>query len=165
MDPHVRSLNLYRFIFLPLDISSHWSMIFLCCSAANDVRKRNEAVMNTIPKANREPAAPHAAEKKGFEDNFSTLFTTGIDRIADVQKRTIDVAVAQNAELTESWKKILQRLPGAPGLFLLDLAKTAFETYADTSKTVIDTMVEQGHAFTELTKDNLASASKASESM
>jgi hypothetical protein len=73
--------------------------------------------------------------------------------------------VAQNAELTEAWKKIVQKLPGAPGLFMLDLAKSAFETYADTRKSAIDMMVEQGHTLAEITKDNVTTASKASEGM
>ena len=121
--------------------------------------------MNTVPKGNREQAAPYTAEKKGLEDNFSALYTAGIDRVAELQKRTIDLAVAQNAELTEAWKKIVQKLPGAPGLFMLDLAKSAFETYADTRKSAIDMMVEQGHTLAEITKDNVTTASKASEGM
>ena len=121
--------------------------------------------MNTVPKANREPEAQYAAEKKGIEDNVSALYTAGIDRVAELQKRTIDLAVAQNAELTEAWKTIVQKIPGAPGLFMLDLAKSAFETYADTRKGTIDMMVEQGHAMAEITRDNVTTVSKATQNM
>ena len=119
--------------------------------------------MNTTPKANREPVATYVAVAKGFEDNFSALYTAGIDRVAEAQKKTIDLAVAQNAELTETWKKIIQKIPGAPGLFMLDLAKNAFESYADTKKSAIDLMVEQGHSLAGVTKENVAAASKASQ--
>lgn len=121
--------------------------------------------MSTIPRTNREPAASYAAETKGFEDNISALYTAGIDRVAEIQKRTIDLAVAQNAELTETWKKIVQKIPGAPGLFMLDLAKSAFESYADTKKGAIDMMVEHGHSLAGMAKDNVTAVSKASENM
>ena len=117
--------------------------------------------MSPAPKANREPLAQAAAEKKGPGEYFTALYATGVERLAEVQKKSIDLAVAQNAELTDAWKKVVHKLPGAPGLFLLDLASSAFERYADTRKGAIDAMVEQSHALTELTRERTAEASKA----
>jgi hypothetical protein len=128
-------------------------------------RKRIEAYMTTIPRTNREPAAPYAAEIKGVDETLSALYTNGIDRVAEVQQRAIDLAVAQNAELTETWKKIVQKIPGVPGLFMLDLAKSAFESYAGSQKSAIDMMVEQGHSLAGMAKDNVTAVSKATENV
>ncbi len=120
--------------------------------------------MSPTPRATREPAAQEAAEKKAFGEYFSALFLTGVERMAEVQKRGIDLAVAQNAEVTEAWKKMAQKTPWAPGLFLLDLANNAWERFADTRKVAIDVMVEQSRALADMTRERTAESGKANES-
>ena len=119
--------------------------------------------MSPTPRATREAAAPEAPEKKWFGEQFSTLFLSGVERMAEVEKRGIDLVVAQNAEVTEAWKKMAQKTPWAPGLFLLELANAAWERYADTRKVAIDAMVEQSRAVAEMTRERAAETGKANE--
>jgi len=102
-----------------------------------------------------------AAEKTEIVDTITSLYTTGVERIAEVQKKGIDLAVKQNAELLDAWKKIAQAVPGAPGLFMLDLASNAFERYADTQKGAIDLVLEQSHALAELVKERATATAEA----
>lgn len=104
-----------------------------------------------------------AAEKTEIVDTIAALYTTGVERIAEVQKKGIDLAVKQNAELLDAWKKIAQVVPGAPGLFMLDLASNAFERYADTQKGAIDLVLEQSHALADLVKERTAATAEGFE--
>ena len=113
--------------------------------------------------ATRKPTKPvtAAAEKTEIVDTITSLYTTGVERIAEVQKKGIDLAVKQNAELLDAWKKIAQAVPGAPGLFMLDLASNAFERYADTQKGAIDLVLEQSHALADLVKERATATAEA----
>ncbi|HEY6447424.1 MAG TPA: hypothetical protein VIY53_13260 [Acidobacteriaceae bacterium] len=118
--------------------------------------------MNAAQKV-REPAAVPEKEKVDWMESMTKLFTAGVGRMAEVEKESIDVAVHQNAELLDLWKKGLAKVPGTPGLFLLELAGDGFERYAEIQKSAIDLFVEQGKAFAGLARDRTATASKASE--
>jgi len=111
----------------------------------------------------REPVAVPEKEKADWLESAAKLFTTGVGRMAEVQKKSIDVAAQQNAELVEMWKKALNKVPGTPGMFLLELAGSGFERYAEIHKSAIDLIVEQGKAFADLAKDRTATANKTSE--
>ena len=109
------------------------------------------------------PVSAAAAEKTELVDTIANLYTNGVERLADVQKKSIDLAVKQNAELLDAWKKVAQVIPGGASLFMLDLATTAFERYADTQKSAIDLVLEQSHALAGLVKERAASAAEAFE--
>jgi hypothetical protein len=119
--------------------------------------------MSTTKKPVSEPLSAAAAEKPEVAETIATLYTTGVERLAEVQKKGIDLAVKQNAELLDACKKFAQSVPGTPGLFMLDLAANAFERYADTQKGAIDLVLEQSHAWVGLVKERAASISKATE--
>jgi hypothetical protein len=56
-----------------------------------------------------------------------------------------------------TWKK---QAPAAPGLFMLDLATTAFDRFAETQKGMVDLMVEQTHTLADLAKEHKVKARK-----
>lgn len=111
----------------------------------------------------REPVGVHEKEKVDWTESVAKLFTTGVGRIAEAQKKGIDLAAQQNAELLDLWKKAVQRIPGAPGLFLLELQGTGFERYAEVHKAAIDLVVEQGRAFADLARERTATVKGAGE--
>jgi len=119
--------------------------------------------MNTNKKTTKEPGSAAAAEKTEVVETIATLYTKGVERIAEVQKKGSDLAGKQNAELLDAWKKIAQLVPGAPGLFMLDLASNAFERYAETQKGAIDLVLEQSHALAGLVKERAASTANTTE--
>jgi hypothetical protein len=111
----------------------------------------------------REPAGAPGKDKLDWTESMAKLFTAGVGRIADVQKKSIDIAMQQNAELSELWKKAIQKIPGTPGLLLLELQGSGFDRYAEIQKAAIDLVVEQSKAFADLVKDRTATAGKVSE--
>lgn len=111
----------------------------------------------------REPAPAPEREKMDWTESVASLFTTGVGRMAEIQKKGIDVAAQQHAELVELWKKVVQKIPGAPGLFLLELQASGFDRYAEIHKAAIDLTVDQSKAFAEMLKERTATAAKGTE--
>ena len=101
---------------------------------------------------------PDTAE---FVEKVATMYGYGIDRIAEVQKKGLDLATRQNEDLIGAWKEIAKAVPGAPGLPMLDLVTNAFERYADTQKTAIDLVLTQSHALLGVVKKSAASTADA----
>jgi hypothetical protein len=109
------------------------------------------------------PGAPVTAAAGGKTDVFESmtqLYTSGIERVAEIQKKGLDLAVQHNAEMVNTWKK---HAVIAPGLFVLDLATTAFERFADTQKGAIDLVVEQSQALANLVKERKVKATDTLE--
>lgn len=96
------------------------------------------------------PVTAAAGEKTDVIESMTQLYTSGIERVAEIQKKGLDLAVQHNTELVNTWKKLALAVPG---LFVLDLATTAFERFADTQKGAIDLVVEQSHALADLVKE------------
>ncbi|MGB9031234.1 MAG: hypothetical protein WCC27_14030 [Acidobacteriaceae bacterium] len=118
--------------------------------------------MSTTQRVHRDPAAPEPPAKVDFGE-VARLFTTGVERIAEVQKKNIEIAAQQNAEVVELCRKTVQKLPGAPGLFMLDLQNSGFDRYAEIQKVAIDFFVEQSHAFANLLKERITAVEKVTE--
>ena len=99
------------------------------------------------------PVTAAEGEKADVFESMAQLYTSGIERVAEMQKKALDIAIQQNAELVNVWKK---HTLAAPGLFVLDVATTAFERFADTQKGAIDLVVDQSHALAKLVRERKA---------
>ncbi len=108
-------------------------------------------------------AATATAEKTEMVDTMASLYTSGLERLAEVQKRGIDMAVKPNGELLDAWKKVAQNVPGSAGMFMLDLASTAFNRFAETQKGAVDLVLEQSHALVGQMKERAASVDRTFE--
>src|SRR5690348_13606690 len=116
-----------------------------------------------VQKIHREPEMPEIAEKVDFAEATARLFTAGLGRVAEVQKKSLDIAVQQHNELLDLWKKVIQKVPGAPGMFLLDLDRTGFERAAETQKATIDLFVDQTRAFGDMVKERTGATTKSGD--
>src|ERR1700733_9267051 len=149
---------------LPLDMGPGRSKMLVCCSAAFiAAREKGRRHMSTTQKVHRERGAAEGPEKVDFSEYVGNLVTSGSGRIAEAQKKALDLAVRQNTELVDLWKKTAKQLPGVPGLFLLDLEKSGFERFAEAQRTVIDLMVEQSLAIADLLKERTTETAKATD--
>jgi hypothetical protein len=119
--------------------------------------------MNTTKKTTDQTVSAAAADKTEVVETIATLYTNGVERLAEVQKIGIDLAAKQNAELLEAWKTIARAFPGAPGLVMLDLVSNALNRYADTQKGAIDLVLEQSHALASLAKERASSTANAAD--
>jgi hypothetical protein len=104
--------------------------------------------------ANGPVKAPEATKVDAFE-SMTELYTNGIERLAEMHKKGLEMAARHNAEVVSTWKEFT--LP-VPGVLMLDLATTAFERFAETQKGAIDLMVEQTHTFAKVVKQRQAKA-------
>ena len=91
-----------------------------------------------------------AAEKVDFVETMTELYMSGIERLAEIEKKGLEITVLHNAEVASAWRKLTF---GAPALSMLDLATNAFERYAETQKGAIDLIVEQTHALAKKVKE------------
>jgi hypothetical protein len=116
----------------------------------------------TTRKATTPPVSAAAAGKTEIVETMTALYTNGVERIAELQKMGIDLAVKQSGEAIAAWKKIAQSIPGAGSLFLFDVTAN-LEQLADTQKAAIDLVLGQNRSLVELTKERAASVAEAFE--
>jgi diacylglycerol kinase len=104
-----------------------------------------------------------AAKKNEAVEAFIPLYTKNVERLAELQKKSLDAAAEQNAELIAACKKAFNYIPDTPGLFLFDLVGQSFNRFVETQKNAIDLAVQQSHVVAGLAKDRGASATKVAE--
>ena len=114
--------------------------------------------MNVAEKGFETPVAATPPEKAEVFESAAQVYIKGIEQLATIQKHAIELAMAQNTELVNAWKK---QPWAAPGIFLFEMATTAFERYAETHKGAIDLVVEQTGALAGLVKERQINATKA----
>jgi len=92
--------------------------------------------------------------------DFTNLFLKGVEQAAELQKKSLEAALQQNAEAIANYKKGAQAAT-MPNVF--ELAEKALESYIEAQKTVIDQVVQQTTALVESTKGSGISAQKVAE--
>jgi glutamyl/glutaminyl-tRNA synthetase len=115
-------------------------------------------------KMDREPAVEKGPEKTGVRDETAALLLRGVERLAEIQKQYLDIAVQHNAEVVEVAQKAAEKLPGKPFFPMLDLTNSAVNRTAEIQKTTIDFFVEQTRVWTNLFKDRNSTAKESAES-
>lgn len=120
--------------------------------------------MSAAAKLNREPVPDEMAEGAAVRDDVVSLFLHGVERIAELQKQYIDLAVQHNSDMVDVLKKTAEKWPGAPKLPMAEVAKGAVRRYADTQKSAIDFAVQQNRIWTDTFKDRTATVNKSTES-
>ena len=88
------------------------------------------------------------------------LYLKGVERVAELQKKVLEVAAQQNAQAVEVLKKAVKAIPGVPSSLIFETAEQAFDRFVETQKSVIDMVVEQNAALVETTKERGNSAEK-----
>jgi hypothetical protein len=93
--------------------------------------------------------------------DFTNLFLKGVEQAAELQKKSLEAALQQNAEAIATYKKGAAAASNIPSVF--DLAGKALESYIEAQKSVIDQLVQQTTALVESTKGSSVSAQKVAE--
>jgi hypothetical protein len=106
--------------------------------------------MNTNNKSTKTEA--EATEATYCPAAYATLVNKGFEKVVEVSKTALDLAVEQNAEVLGSYKKAL-KASAMPGLFWFDLAGQAFEGYVSLQKNLLDLAVGQSTAFIDASKE------------
>jgi hypothetical protein len=104
-----------------------------------------------------------AAVNHEFVDTFSPLVLNSVARVADLQKKTLDLAAEQTAEWIGAWKQAFSYFPVTLPTFMFDVAGHAVQTAIETQKGAIDLAVEQTQAVTGIAKVRAEAYSKIAE--
>jgi len=109
--------------------------------------------MPTTSKSSKKAApAAVAAATPEFVDALAPLYINSVERVADLQKKTLDIAAEQTAEWIGAWKKAFSYSPVTPPGFIFDVASQAVQTAIETQKNAIDLVVEQTKSVADITK-------------
>jgi hypothetical protein len=122
--------------------------------------------MSTNPKSTQDappesPArdAPPTAEAAPYTA-FAAVFQKGLERIAELQKNTLDIVAKQTTDMLGAWKQAYPVPAASPGAPLLDMVDQGIERLAQTQKGMIDLVVHQSAQALDLAKDRRDSTSK-----
>jgi hypothetical protein len=107
---------------------------------------------NTSKSSKRATTATAATPKADFTEVFSPVIVNSIERVADLQKKTLDIAAQQTAEWVGAWKQAFSFFPMMSPAFIFDVAGQAVQTTIETQKSAIDLVVEQTKSAAEITK-------------
>ena len=107
---------------------------------------------NTYKSSKKAVPTAAAAVKPEIVDAFTPLVLNSVERVADLQKKTLDIAAEQTAEFLGAWKKAFSYFPVAPPTFIFDVAGQAVKTAIETQKSAIDLVVEQSQSVADITK-------------
>jgi 5'-3' exonuclease len=118
--------------------------------------------MNTTRKTTKEATADKQTE---VVETITSLYTSSVERLAEAQKKALDVALEQNADLMGAWKKIAQVVPGTPVPNILDLVANTFGQFVDLQKGAIDLALEQSQTLAALANERVDSVSKATDAV
>lgn len=98
-------------------------------------------------------------------ETIATLYTRSVERLADAQKKALDLALQQNAEVIGAWKKIAKSVPNSPIPSILDLANGMFGQLVDLEKGAIDLALEQSNALAGLAGERADFIAKAGDTV
>ncbi len=115
---------------------------------------------NTSKSSKKQAPVNGAAAVTEFVDAFTPLYLNSVERMAELQKKSLDVAAEQTTEWMNAWKKAFSLFPVNPPTAIFDIAGQAVQTYVETHKSAIDQAVEQSHAVVKISQERASAYSK-----
>jgi hypothetical protein len=96
-----------------------------------------------MPTTSKSSKKTTAAAKPAFAEAFTPVVLGSVERVAELQKKTLDITAEQANEWIGAWKKAYGYFPVTPPTFIFDVASQAIQTAVETQKGAIDLVVEQ----------------------
>jgi len=116
-----------------------------------------------MPNTSKSTKKAAAAVDPEFVDIFSPLVLNSVARVANLQKKTLDIAAEQTAEWIGAFKQACRYFPVTTPTFIFDVAGHAVQNAIETQKGAIDLAVEQTEAVTGIAKLRAKAYSKIAE--
>ena len=104
-----------------------------------------------------------AAAKSEVNDVFAPFYVNTVNRVAELQKSSLDAVAEQTNEFVAAWKKAASYFPVPTPTFFFDVFGQAVQTAVETQKSAIDLAVEQAEAVAEITKQRVNAYSEIAE--
>jgi len=114
--------------------------------------------MTTPRKSTRSTRA--ATETAEVAATFVPMYSKSVERLAELQKKSLDAVAEQNAEILETCRKAVPFVPEGPVSFWFDLVGESFTRYFENQKNAIDLAVEQSGTLAGLAEERGALAAK-----
>src|SRR5580704_12428451 len=109
------------------------------------------------------PSDPAAAGKPEIVDAFTPLALNSMEQVAELQKKSLDIALEQTADWMGAWKKAFSGFPVTMPTFMFDVAGQAIQTAVETQKSAIDLAVEQTKSVAGIARTRAGEYAKISE--
>lgn len=93
-------------------------------------------------------------------DDFTSYYLNSVNRVAELQKSSLDAVAQQTTEFVAAWKKAAGYFPVPTPTFFFDIFGQAVQTVVETQKSAIDLVVEQSEAVTEIANQRAEAYSK-----
>jgi len=119
--------------------------------------------MPNTSKSSKKTNGAASAAKSEVNDVFAPFYLNTVNRVAELQKNSLDVVAEQTTEWVAAWKKAASYLPVPTPTFFFDVFGQAVQTAVETQKSAIDLAVEQAEAVTEIAKQRADAYSKIAE--
>src|ERR1039458_9811054 len=87
-----------------------------------------EQTMNPTSKSTKDAAHGMAGEILDCEA-LTGLYLKTVERVAEVQKKTLEIAADQNTKTVDFLKKAVKAFPGIPCGYVLEVVEQAFDRF------------------------------------
>jgi hypothetical protein len=131
-----------------------------CSKQRNNCYQKEQTMPNTSESSKKASPANGAASVTEFVDAFTPLYLNGVEQVAELQKKSLELAAAQTAEWMNAWQKAFSFLPVAAPTVVFEMAGQAVQTYVETCKSAIDLAVEQSQSVVKIGQERAAAYSK-----
>ena len=95
-------------------------------------------------------------ETQTHASDLIDLFSKGVERAAELQKKALDAATEQTSQAIAASKRTMEAMPSGPDM--LSTVEKGFKRYIDAQKKAIDLVVQQTAAMVNTTKESGSSA-------
>ena|ERR1051326_546055 len=127
--------------------------------------------MNNNPKSTKDAAPESPAHDTAPAPEVppytavAMLFQKGVERLAEMQKHTLDMVAIQTTDAIAMYKKAVPAAAPMPATFMMDLVDQGMERIIQSQKNMIDLAVQQSARSVEMSKERRESASKITSGM
>ena len=92
---------------------------------------------NTSKSSKKVSSAKEFNPAREVAETLTPVYLKGVQRVADLQKKSLGVAADQASDCIAAYKKAFSYLPVAAPTFFFDLAEQVVENVVDTQKNVM----------------------------
>ena len=108
--------------------------------------------MPTSSKSSKKTTNGATAKTEAAADVFAPFYVNTVNRVAELQKSSLDAVAEQTTEFVAAWKKAASYFPVPTPTFFFDVFGQAVQTAVETQKSAIDLAVEQTEAVAEIAR-------------
>lgn len=118
---------------------------------------------NTSKSSKKVRSAKEFNPAREVAETLTPVYLQGFQRVAALQKKSLDVAAEHSGEWIAVCKKAFSYVPVATPTFFFDLAEQVVENVVETQKNVIDLFVEQSEAVATTVNERTEAYNKVAE--